>query len=78
MAAGRNRESPEEGLTMLKFWVMFIVGLVVVLSLFRGFMGGVENAKLKEVELKKKMKKRGGKRKSGAEVETYSKHEHRD
>ena len=72
MVAGRNKESPEEGLTMLKFWLMFIVGMVVVLSLFRGFMGGVENAKLKEAELKKK---RRGKRK---EKETLTKHEHQD
>lgn len=68
MATGRSGENQGEGLTALKFWVMFVVGLVIVLSLFRGFMGGVENEKVKEAELVVK-KKRRGKR---------TKHEHQD
>lgn len=58
MTFGRSGESPEEGITALKFWVLFIVGLVVVLSLYRGFVGGDpgggENEKLKEARLTKK------------------------
>ena len=69
MASGR--ESQEEGFSMLKFWILFVVGLVVVLSLFRGFMGGVENAKLRDREAE-----RGVKRKSRRSQEVKSKEEH--
>ena len=36
------------------FWVLFIVGLVVVLSLFRGFLAAMENAKLRDTEAKRR------------------------
>lgn len=72
MAYERNRVGSEEGMSVLKFWLLFIVGLVVVLSLFRGFMGGVENATLREAERKKK------RRSKRIEGRTTSKPTHQD
>ena len=78
MASGR--ESSEEGATLLKFWVLFVVGLVVVLSLFRGFMGGVENAKLREAERGVKIKRRGQRRRQDGDptIPSSAEHEHKD
>ena len=77
MASGR--ESPEEGFSLLKFWILFVVGLIVVLSLFRGFMGGVENAKLREAERGVKRKSRRGQgKKEEPSSSSSSKHEHTD
>ena len=87
MASGR--ESTEDGLSMLKFWILFVVGLVVVLSLFRGFMGGVENAKLRDREAERgvggarvKRKSRRGQGKKSKEEHhqpsSSSEHEHKD
>ena len=42
------------------FWVLFIVGLVIVLSLFRGFAAAVENSSIETKERKKKMKTAAG------------------
>ena len=75
MASGRD--SQEEGVSLLKFWALFVVGLVIVLSLFRGFMGGVENAKLKEAErgvVKKKRRGQGKRDNPSSSLE----HEHKD
>lgn len=85
MASGR--ESTEEGFSMLKFWILFVVGLVVVLSLFRGFMGGVENAKLRDREAERgvggvKRKSRRGQGKKSKEEHhqpiSSAEHEHKD
>ena len=76
---GTGRESPEEGFSLFKFWILFVVGLVVVLSLFRGFMGGVENAKLREAERGVKRKSRRGQgRKEEHQPSSSSEHEHKD
>jgi hypothetical protein len=83
MASGR--ESKEEGFSLLKFWILFVVGMIVVLSLFRGFMGGVENAKLREAEravrVPVKRKSRRGQRKKEEHHHqpiSSSEHEHKD
>ena len=78
MASGRD--SREEGTSLFKFWVLFVVGLVVLLSLFRGFMGGVENAKIREAERRGvKKKRRGqGKRKEHDQPNSSLEHEHKD
>lgn len=79
MAPGRD--SQEGGVSLFKFWSLFIVGLVVVLSLFRGFMGGVENAKLREAELKAKgigTRKRRGRSSRKEKDDKTLKHEHED
>lgn len=87
MASGR-RESTEEGFSLLKFWILFVVGLIVVVSLFRGFMGGVENVKLRDREaerggLGKKVKRKS--RRGQGKKETHHHqpspspdHEHKD
>ena len=83
MASGR-RESTEEGFSLLKFWILFVVGLIVVVSLFRGFMGGVENAKLREAERGGKKVKRKSRRGQGKKEEHHHRptsspeHEHKD
>ena len=82
MASGR-RESTEEGFSLLKFWILFVVGLIVVVSLFRGFMGGVENAKLRDREAERggkkvKRKSRRGQGKKEHQPSSSPEHEHKD
>ena len=83
MASGR-RESTEEGFSLFKFWILFVVGLIVVVSLFRGFMGGVENAKLREAErarggkVKRKSRRGQGKKETHDHQPSSSQHEHKD
>ena len=45
--AGHSRHGEGEGLGP-SFWILFIVGLVIVLSLFRGFAAAVGNARRRE------------------------------
>ena len=37
------QEKQPEGFSVFKFWILFVLGLVVVLILFRGFSGAGEN-----------------------------------
>ncbi len=38
------------------FWVLFIVGMVIMLSLFRGFTAAVQNSSTKSAEKKRRRK----------------------
>ena len=76
MALGSNREGMEEGPSAFKFWLLFVVGLVIILSLFRGLTGKVEpEVNAKEAERKGKRQGRRVKKKEGGAKEP---HEHQD
>ena len=80
MAFGRNREGGEEGLSPFKFWLLFVVGLVILLSLFRGFTGKVEMAGAQSEKAERKGKRRGRrvKKKEGGAGEKPHLRDHQD
>ena len=80
MAFGRNREGGEEGLSPFKFWLLFVVGLVILLSLFRGFTGKaeMEGSQSEKAERKGKRRGRKGKKKEGGAEGKPHLHEHQD
>ena len=71
MAFGSNTE---EGPSAFKFWLLFVVGLVIVLSVFRGLTGKIE-VNAKEAGRNGKRQGRRMKKKEGGAKEP---HEHQD
>lgn len=71
MQCGIMAGQPQDNNSVIgpSFWVLFLVGLVIVLSLFRGFSAAVQNAGIQAKE------RRRGKRKTLTSATSMDSHQ---